>query len=228
MKGNRILRALAVLLAATASSVAEMRTWTFESGTTMEAEIVAFPSPQTVKVKRSDGKMFTLPASSLVTADRAYLDAEQARQWKEVSVDKVVGIVAARYKRCAVSGSGVGGQILVALLPTQAEAVLNNRQQQEAQIAELDSRIQADGSASRDENMAAKHGNRAYRNVNRAQARLATQDESEAKFSLTKLKADYAEYVKRTKAATTLLMKNTGLVCEGLPVWECQPLPKRQ
>jgi hypothetical protein len=228
MNGNPILRALAVLLAATACAAVEMRTWNFESGATMQAEIVAFPSPETVKVKRSDGKMFTLPATYLATADRAYLDAERAKQWKEVSLDKLVGTVAARYKKCAVSGSGVGGQILVAMLPARAEAVLNNRQQQEAQIADLDSRIQDDSTASHDANVATKHGNRAYRNANRAQAKLATQDAAQAKTSLAKLKADYAEYVKKTKAATTVLLKNTGLVCEGLSVWECQTPQKRQ
>jgi hypothetical protein len=217
-----------VLLAVTACAAGETRTWHFEAGTTMEAEIVAFPSPDTVKVKRSDGKMFTLPATSLATADRAYLDAERAKQWKEVSVDKLIGTVAAHYKKCAVSGTGVGGQILVALLPARAEAVLNNRQQQEAQIADLDSRIQDDSDAARNANAAAKHGYRAYRNENRAQARQANQDEAGAKLSLAKLKADYAEYVKKTKASTTLLMRNTGLVGAGLPVWECQTSPKRQ
>jgi len=179
-------------------------------------------------VKRSDGKLYTLPAAYLGAADRAYLQTERAKQWKEVSVDKLIGTVAAHYKKCAVSGTGVGGQILVALLPARAEAVLNNRQQQEAQIADLDSRIQDDSDAARNANAAAKHGYRAYRNENRAQARQANQDEAGAKLSLAKLKADYAEYVKKTKASTTLLMRNTGLVCEGLPVWECQTSPKRQ
>ncbi len=218
---------LAALLAVTACAAGEARTWHFEYGTTMEAEIVAFPSPETVEVKRSDGKVFTLPATSLATSDQAYLDAERAKQWKEVSVDKLVATVATRYKKCAVSGSGVGGQILVALLPAQAAAILNDRQQREAQIADLGSRIQADSEAARNANAAAKHGNRAYRNENRAQARQANQDAAGAKLNLAKLKTDYAEYVKKTKAGTTLLMRNTGLVCEGLPVWECQISPRR-
>jgi hypothetical protein len=57
---------------------------------------------------------------------------------------------------------------------------------------------------------------------------LATQDAAVTKASLDKLNADYADYVKKTKAATTVLMKNTGLVCEGLPVWECQTAQNRQ
>jgi hypothetical protein len=69
---------------------------------------------------------------------------------------------------------------------------------------------------------------RAYRNASRAQANLAAKDEAAAKASLAKLKATYAEYVKKTKAATMVRMKNTGLVYEGLPIWECQVSQKRQ
>jgi hypothetical protein len=225
---NPNLSALAVLLAATAVAASEMRTWNFKSGASMEAAIVAFPGPGTVEVKLSDGKMFTLPAAYLTDADRTYLGAERAKQWKQVSVDKVLGTVG-HYKKCAVSGKDVGGEILVAMLPSQAEAVLNNRQQQEAQIADLNSRIQDDSSVARGATAAAaRRGNRAYRNANRAQANLATQDEAEAKTNLDQLKADYAEYVKKTKTATTVLMKNTGLVYEHLPVWECQAAQKRQ
>jgi hypothetical protein len=223
----RLAFTLAVLLTLTACATAEMRTWIFSSGATMEAELVGFPNPESVTVKRSDGKTFTVPTTYLASADRAYLDAERAKQWKEVSVNKLLGTVASRYKKCAVSGSGVASPILVAMLPARAEAVLNNRQQQEAQIADLDSQIQEDSTTSLNANTAAKHGNRAYRNANKVQAKLANADAAAAKTSLAKLKADYAEYVKKTKAATTVLMKNTGLRCEGLPVWECQASQKR-
>ena len=230
MKWNSIVSALAVLLAATAIAAAEMRTWNLKSGASMEAEIVAFPSPETVEVKRSDGKLYTLPTTYLADADRAYLDVERAKQWKQVSVDKLLGTASAgRYKKCAVSGKDVRGEILVAMLPSQVEAVLNNRQQQESQITNLNSRIQGDSTVARNANAAAASGgSRAYRNEQRAQAKLATRDEAQAKTTLTRLKADYAEYVKKTKAATTVLMKNTGLVYEGLPVWECEVSQKRQ
>ena len=230
MNGNPKFGALAVLLAATTIAVAEMRTWNFKSGATIEAEIVAFPTPDTVKVKCSDGKAYVLPAAYLASEDRAYLATERAKQWKEVSVDKLLGTAAAgRYKKCAVSGKDAGGNILIALLPASVEAVLNNRKQQEDQIADLSSQIQDDSSAARDaKTAAAQHGSRAYHNANRAQAKLATQDAAVTKASLDKLNADYADYVKKTKAATTVLMKNTGLVCEGLPVWECQTAQNRQ
>ena len=227
---NPKISVLAVLLAATAVAAAEMRTWNFNSGATMEAEIVGFPSPETVEVKRSDGKVYTLPTAYLNNADRAYVDAELAKQWKQVSVDKLLGTASAgRYKKCAVSGKDVGGEILVAILPSQVEAILNNRQQQQAQITNLNTRIQGDSSVAQNANAAAASGgSRAYRNANRAQAKLATQDEAAAKTSLAKLKADYGEYVKKTKAATTVPMKKTGLVYEGLPVWECKTSQNRQ
>src|ERR1019366_1201229 len=184
----------------TAATAAEMRTWNLKSGATMEAEIVAFPSPDTVQVKRSDGIVATLPSAYLADADRAYLDAERAKQWKEVSIDKVLGTLSAgRYKKCAVSGKDVGREILVAMLPTQVDAVVNNRQQQEAQIAKLSSRITEDSTAARNADAAAvSGGTRPYRNASRAQANLAAKDEAAAKASLAKLKADYAEYVKKT------------------------------
>ena len=216
-----------MLLAVTAVAPAEMRTWTFKSGATMEADLVAFPSPDAVKVKRSDGKVYTLPSAYLAAADLAYLQTERAKQWKEVSVDKVLGTVGL-YKKCSVSGKDVAGDILIARLPVPVEAILNNRQQQEAQIADVTSQIQDDSSVARDAHAAATiQGNRGYRRANRTQAKMATQDEASAKISLEKLKTDYAEYVKKTKPTTTLLMKNTGLVSAGLPVWECQVSPKR-
>lgn len=219
-----------MLLAATTVGAGEMRTWNLKSGATMEAEIVAFPGPDTVQVKRSDGKMATLPAAYLTDADRAYLDAERAKQWKEVSIDKVLGTVSAgRYKKCAVGGKDVGREILITMLPSQVEAVLKYRQQQETQITNLKSRITEDSTVARNADAAAvSGGTRAYRNASRAQANLAAKDEAAAKTSLNKLKADYAEYVKKTKTATTVRMKNTGLVYEGLPVWECQASQKRQ
>jgi hypothetical protein len=217
-----------MLLGVTTVGAAEMRTWNLKSGATLDAEIVAFPGPDTVQVKRSDGKMAILPAAYLTDADRAYLDAERAKQWKEVSIDKVLGEVSAgRYKKCAVSGKDGGNEILVAKLPSQVETIANNRQQQEAQITNLSSRITEDSTAARNADAAAvTGGTRAYRNASRAQANLAVKDEAAAKAALAKLKADYAKYVKKTKAATTVRMKNTGLVYEALPVWECQVSPK--
>jgi len=219
-----------MLIAAATVTAAETRTLHLESGATLEAEIIAFPTPDTVQVKRPDGKMATLPVAYLVHADRDYVDAERAKQWKEVSIDKLLGTASAgRYKKCAVSGEYVGHLILAELLPAKVETILQNRQRQEAQITNLNNRIKQDSTVAHNANAsAASGGNRAYRNANRVEAKLATRDETEAKTALNKLKADYAEYVKKTKADTTVRMKNTGLVYEGLPVWECQVSHKRE
>ena len=219
------LIALAALLTATAMGAAEMRTWNLKSGATMEAEIVGYPGPDTVEVKRADGKVYTLSAAYLTDGDQAYLAAERAKQWKPASVDKLLGTVG-RYKKCAVSGTDVGSEVLFAALPYQVEAILNNRQQKEAEIADLNSQIQSDGTFAKGATAAAKHGSRGYRNANKTQAKLATQDANEAKASLDKLKTDYAEYVKTTKSATMVLMKNTGVMYQGLPVCECQASQK--
>jgi hypothetical protein len=229
MKWNLELSAVVVLLAATAVAAAELRTWNFKSGATIEAEIVSFPSPETVEVRRSDGNVFTLSPAYLVDADRAYVALERAKQWKEVSVDKLLGTVSSgRYKKCAVSGKEVGGEILVARLPAEVEAVLKNRQQQEGVITNLTRRIQADSNVARNAKAAAaRRDTRAYRDATRAQARLATQDEAVAKSNLARLKADYASSVKKTKATTTVFMRKTGVVYEGLPVWECQASQKQ-
>src|ERR1039458_8752292 len=129
VKRNSRLIALAGLLAATIMASAEMRIWTFKSGATMEAEIVAFPSPDVVKVKRSDGKVYTLPSAYLAAADRTLpVRPHCAKQWKEVSVNKLLGTVGP-YRKCSVSGKDVGGDILIARLPAEAAAVLNNRQE---------------------------------------------------------------------------------------------------
>ena len=224
------LSGLAALLAVTAAPAAEMRTWNLKSGTRMEAELVGFPSADKVSVKRSDGKVYTLPEAYLGDEDRVYIDTERAKQWKEVSVDKLLGTFSSgRYKKCSVSGKEVSGQVLITLLPAQVETVLNTRQQQEAQINSLNNRIQQDSTAANAANAALKRGgNAAYRNANKAEAKTANRDESDAKTSLDAAKTQHADYVKKTKATTTLRMRNTGTTYEGLAVWECQAPAKRQ
>src|SRR5262245_42832886 len=120
--------ALTMLLFGTIDATAEMRTWNLKSGSTIEAEIVAFPDGQSVKVKRADGKVYTLPDAYLSDDDRTILDAERAKQWKEVSVDKILASVSGgRYKKCSVTGKEVGGQILLTMLPAQVEPILKKR-----------------------------------------------------------------------------------------------------
>jgi len=59
----------------------------------------------------------------------------------------------------------------------------------------------------------------------RKQVNLASLDVTDAKVNLAKLQAAYADYIDKTRAATTVKMitvkmKNIGFVYEGLPVWE--------
>ncbi len=212
--------ALVLFFAATGIATAEMRTWNLKSGATLEAEIVSFPTPKTVQIKRSDGKVYTLQESYLSDDDQAYLEGERQKQWKEVSVDKILATVSGgRYKKCSVSGKEVPGQILVTMLPAQIEPILTKRQQQENQITALNDRIQSDDTTS---HQSANGGSRAARNAAKTAAKTASQDETSSKTNLTKLKADYDDYVKKTKPTTTLMMKNTGVAYEGLQIWECQ------
>jgi hypothetical protein len=224
------LGAIGLLLAATVVAFAEMRTWTFNSGATLEAEIVGFPDEATVNVKRSDGKIYSLPFAYLTNADRAYLAAEHAKQWKKVSVDKLLGTVSAGYyKKCLVSGKDVNGEVLIQLLAPQVEAVLNTRKQQADEIADLTSRPRngaggGQGSAAAGGGRGPRHATRAQR----AQAQFAAQAARDTKNRLAKLKADYDANLKKTKGATTVLMKNTGSVYDGLAVWECKDPRKAQ
>jgi hypothetical protein len=205
-------------------ALAAPRTWNLKSGATVTGDIVGFPNNDSVTIQQKDGKPYTLQEAYLSGDDRSFVDAERAKQWKQVSVDRLLGSLSAgRYKKCSVSGTNLGGMILVTLLPAQVEPILAQRRQQEAQIAALQSQIQADETTVHDANKPlSAAGSRAARNANRAAAKSASQDESNVKISLVKLKVDYDAYVKKTKAATTLLMKNTGTFYEGMPVWECQ------
>jgi hypothetical protein len=219
---------LTIVLTFTTGAAGDMRTWNFKSGATLKAELVAFPSPDSVQVRQSDSKLYTLPASYLSESDQAYLATERAKQWKQVSVDRLLDTPApGKYWKCAVTGKAVPGTVMVSSLPTQAEAVLKSRRQQELQITNLSSRIQHDSDVAHKANAAAARSNRAHRRADKAQAKLATADESAAKSNLNKLKADYAANLKTTKPTTTLVMKDTGTKFEGLPVWECQIPNKR-
>ncbi len=220
------MRVMGVLLAVTLAATAAMRSWTFErSGKTIQGEVVGF-SGGMVDLKCPDGTTYSVPIAYLSEGDRVELAAERAKQWKEVEVTKLVGTASAgRYKKCDVAGTDVNGEILIDLLPASIEAILNNRNQQEAQINALKAWIDADtaaltrsGELSQDPN----HPN-VYVPVpslfffnNAAQARY-----EEAQANLARLEAAYTDSVNQTRAETIVKMKNTGLIYDGLPVWEC-------
>ena len=202
----------------------ESRTWNLRSGATVSGEIIAFPNNQSVTIKQKDGKNYTLQEAYLSEDDRAFVEAERAREWKQVSIDKLLGSVSGgRYRKCSVTGTNVAGTILITLLPAQVEPILITRRQQEDQIAALQSQIQSDENVVHNANKPLPAtGKRAARNANKAAAKTAAQDESAVKATLAKAKTDYDAYVKKTKPTTTLLMKNTGSTYEGMQVWECQ------
>lgn len=217
------LRVIGLLLAATTVAVAEMRTWTFQqSGKTMQGEVVGF-SGDMVTMKRPDGKTVSVPIAYLAESNRVDLAAERVKQWKEVEVVKLEGVMSAgRYRRCTVQGKEVDGEILIQLLPASVEAILNARNQQAAQIADLAERIGNGERAAQQAHALIPVGTRdpTY-DDQRAQVSQADVDLATAKGDLDHMKTAYANSVNKTRAATTVKMKNIGLVYEGLPVWEC-------
>ena len=146
---------------------------------------------------------------------------------------KLEGVTSAgRYKRCIVQGKEVNGEILIQLLPASVEAILNSRNQQAAQIADLAERIENQDHAVQRADLVTPigaGGDPAYVDAvmaQRKQVNLASLDVTDAKVNLAKLQAAYADYIDKTRAATTVKMitvkmKNIGFVYEGLPVWEC-------
>jgi hypothetical protein len=186
-------------------------------------------------MKLPDGKTVSVPIVYLVESNRTDLAAERARQWKEVEVVELKGVMSAgRYKKCTMQGKEVSGEVLIQLLPASVEAILNSRNQQAAQIADLSDRIENRGRAVRRADAVTPVGAggdpasvdavMAQRN----QVNLAIVDLDDANANLVKLQAAYADYIDKTRTARTLKMKNTGFVYQGLPVWECADPRKPQ
>jgi hypothetical protein len=234
---NTGARVIALLLILTRVAVADMRTWTFEqSGNTLRAEVAGF-SGDTVSLKREDGKTVSVRISYLSEGDRAYLKTERAKQWKQVELISLNGTSSGGpYKRCTASGSGIKGEVLLRNLPPSVEAVLNKRSEQTTQISNLTARVEADKQAleqAKASSPSKASGNRSVRRVNAAQRAPLTKASGDLKLSemqLREAQKSYEEALKKTKDQTTVKMRNTGLVYERLPVWECsdprKPLPE--
>jgi hypothetical protein len=225
---NGDLRMIGLLLAATAVAGAEMCTWTFaESGKTVQGEVLGFTGGA-ITLRRTDGKTFSVPIAYLTESDRVFLVAERAKQWKEVEVVKLDGEESSgRYRKCAVHGQGVSGEILIERLPPAVEAILNARNQQAAPIAALTQRIKNENQAVQEAKAGIPVGNSGYGpyrqavRVERAQVNVANKDLKSAKANLAQLQKSYGEYVEKTKSQTTVKMRNTGIVYKALAVWEC-------
>jgi hypothetical protein len=221
-------RVIGLLFLVTNVAVAEMRTWTFEqSGTTMRGEVVGFTG-DAVTLKHDDGKIVSVRISYLNESDRTYLAAERAKQWKEVEVVRLDGTASpAQYKKCSVRGGGVQGEILIGHLSPAVEAILNKRNQQATQISNLTAQIDSQQSTLQEANAAIPSnaaGNRAYRRAvaaERAQANQESKDLKTSQANLAKLQKAYDDSVKKTKNEPMVKMRNTGVVYQRLPVWEC-------
>ncbi len=223
---------IGLLVLVTVAGLAQMRTWTFEkSGKTIQGEVVGF-SGDVVNLRRADGKIYSVPIAYLTASNRTELVAERAKKWREIEVVKLEGAASGgRYKRCAVQGPDVQGDILIDLLPSTVETVLNNRAQRAARIAQLKSWIDNTTQALGPERAGFSNTNMAT--YDPMTALVYAQDPArlrleEAKANLAKLQAAYDDYVAQTKAATVVKMKNTGLIYDGLAVWECFDPRKKQ
>jgi hypothetical protein len=222
-----------LLLAAVVVALAEMQTWTFQkSGKTIEGEVIDFAG-DAVTMKLPDGKTFTVPIAYLTESNRVTLAAERSKQWKEVEVVRLEGAISAgRYKKCTVKGEGVSGAALIQFLPSPVEAILVNRNQQAARIADLSYRIQNWDRAVRRADAVTPTGavgDPGYVDAVMAQrgsVNLAYENLEDAKAALTKFQAAYADYLDTTKAATIVKIRRTGLLYGGEPVWEC-PDPRK-
>jgi SLA1 homology domain 1, SHD1 len=221
-------RLIGLLLAVTAATAAESRTWTFEkSGKTMEAEVAGFTSGA-VALKRPDGKTFLVPTAYLSKSDQAYLAVQRARQWKAVEVVKLYSAESAGiYKKCGVRGAAVSGDIYVERLPAGVEAILDTRNQQATQISNLTAQITGENQTVHDQKAAMPKRvgrNRAHRiavREERAEVNLENKSIKNAQANLSSLQKSHDDYVQKTKAQTVVKMRNTGIDYKGLRIWEC-------
>ena len=219
---------IGLLLLATAAVAGEMRNWTFgQSGKTVKAELVAFTG-DSVTLKDTEGKTISVPIAYLNDSDRSYLAAERPKQWKKIEVVKLESAESAgRYKRCTVRGSGLNGEVYLQRLPQAAEAILNNRNAQAAQIASLSNRIELKNRAVKQAKAATPPTasvNRAYRRAVAAEHAQINQEARDVKTSqanLSKLRKSYEDSISKTREQTTVKMRNTGQEYKGLAIWEC-------
>ncbi len=226
MKTNGAIFAFLIILAEIAW--AETRTFVLKSGAVVQGEVVTIGNDAVTIKKATDGKVYTLPLSYLSESNRLELATEKARQWQLIEVIRLEGSASAgRYKRCLVRGTNVSDVILVQMLPASVENILNSRNQQAAQIAEMSDRIEnRDWAVQRADAVTptTATGDSDYVNTvmaQRARVNLAIVDLNQAKSNLAKLQESYAQYLDSTRADTIVQMKNSGMVYQGLQVWEC-------
>jgi len=219
---------MAGLLLLTFVTMADTRTFVLKSGAKIEGEVVAIGVDTVTIRKSSDGKAYSLRLDYLTDSNRLELVAQRASQWQSIEVIKLEGSASAgRYKRCTVRGTNASEVILIQLLPSSVESILNSRNQQAAQIAATSDRVENMDWAVQRMDAATPTtaiGDADYVNsimAQRSRVNLAIVDLNQAKSNLAHLQDAYSQYLDSTRADTILQMKNTGLVYEGLQVWEC-------
>jgi len=222
------LLGLVLLLLAALAVPAQTRSLVLQSGTNLEAQVLSIGLDSVTIRRAADGKVYSLPLAYLSASNRLELVAERAKQWQPIEVYQIEGSASAgRYQRCRVRGTNVSETILVQLLPPSIEAILNNRNQQAAQIAVLADRVEQQdwnvqrADATTPHSVSGDSDYVAFVMAQRARVNLAIVDLNQAKTNLFRLEQAYADYCDRTRAATIVQMKNTGLVYDGLQVWEC-------
>jgi hypothetical protein len=226
---------LASALALAAATTNDTRTLVLKSGATIQGQVVGVGAESVTVIKSSDGKTYTVPLAYLSESNRVDLAREKAREWQSVEVIRLEGSASAgRYKRCLVHGTNVSEVILIQSLPANVENILNTRNQQASDIAALSDRLEnrewavqrADATTP-----TVATGDPDYVNwvmAQRARVNLAIVDLNQAKANLAKLQEGYAQYLDNSRADTIVPMKNTGLVYQGLQVWECLDSRKPQ
>ena len=219
---------IAVLVAATSWTRAEVRTWTFQqSGKTVEAELAGFID-NSVTLREANGKTVSVPIAFLSKGDRQYLAGHLAQQWKDVEVVKLDASTAiGRYKKCKVQGTGINGDVYIDRLPASLITVLQTRNQQAAPIEALSKEIEAQKQAVQEAKAGTPSKGLKGRAKRRAAAKQRGQVNAEAsnvnalEVELARLQKSYDESVAKTKHQTTVRMRNTGVVYKGLPLWQC-------
>ena len=225
---NVELRIIGSLLVLATSAAAEMRIWTFEkSGKTLEAEVAGF-TDDSVTLKDVGGKTVSVRIAYLSKSDRAYLAMEKAKQWTEVEVLKLDASTAiGRYRKCVARGTGVNGEIYIERLPVPVLTVLQDRNRQAAPIAQLSSQIESRKRAVQEAKSAVPtkgggaYGQRRAAAAQRSQLNVETSDINGLEVNLARLQKAYDESVQKTKHQTVVRMRNTGIIYQGLPLWQC-------
>jgi hypothetical protein len=197
--------AIGLLLAAAMVAGGQPLTLTFkETGKTVQGEVVSLDK-ESVVLKLTDGTTVSARLDYLIESDRAKVAKAFAEQWKEVEVYSMEGTVSF-YKKCVVSW-GRGTEVFIKLLPSAVEAILIKKKDLADQISAM---RKSEGTYSEKwEGIDGSSGSHVH-NISPVQKSLI--------ITLNHYNAD-------TRMQRTVDIRNTGLVYQGIPVYECRSKP---